>query len=255
MTKKITVYLFTSSKDMKPPKYLQLNRAFLLFVGLWKLERKSIIYTIYRTVMISYFWQYFILQIVQLYFIIGKDNNEAFKNAGVSMMCLVTLFKAIVCTSSASEKLIQIIKSVETKITQSDNQKILEIYKYYTRYNKFVLLLFYFSGLTVTIASIISPVLEEWIFGILDKRPLPVSTWFPFDNQKYYYTAFLIQSIDSNFGCHFTVAADTFLLSLIIFAVCQLRILNYKIRKCSLQELPDIFEEHLFIIRYETVFN
>lgn len=235
---------------MEPPKYLRLNRAFLLFTGLWNLEHASNFYKVYRTVMISYFCMYLFRQFVQLYFIIGKDKNEAIKNAGVSMMGVITLTKALVCMSCGCGDMIRIIKNIEDEIFKTKQRKCLEIYMHYIKYNKFILLLFYFCGLIATIASIVSPTMEERFNGFSEKRPLPISIWLPFDNQKHYNIAYFIQSIDGNFGCLFTVSSDTFLLSLMIFAVCQMKILNYKIKTSSSKQLFQILTQHLFIIRY-----
>lgn len=234
---------------MEASKYLQLNKVFLLLIGLWNVQRASVFYKIHRTIMISYFCLYLFRQIVQLCLIIGKDNNETMKNAGVSMMSVITMSKALVCMSSGTKHMIKDIKMAEEKITNMTEVKCLEIYKYYTRYNKFILLLFYICGLIATAASIVSPTMEESFNGFSEKRPLPISIWIPFDSQKYYHTAYFIQSIDSNFGCLFTVGTDTFILSLMIFAVCQMKILNYSIKTSKFEDIPQIINDHLFIIR------
>lgn len=235
---------------MTPPKYLELHRAFLLKIGVWNLERKSVLYKIYRIIMVGYFCLYLLRQIVQLYFIIGVDNDEAIKNAGLSMMCLITICKVSVCINSGSNEIIKFIKFAESKFAATRKKKILEIYTYYTRYNKLVLISFYLYALMVTTASFISPMMEEQLIGGLEKRPLPTSVWFPFDSQKFYHFAYLIQFFDVNFGCHFVVGTDMFLVSTIIFAICQIKVLHHRIRTSRCDDLPYILEDHRLIIRY-----
>lgn len=198
--------------------------------------------------MISYFCLYLFRQIVQLYLIIGKDSNEAMKNAGVSMMGVITMSKALVCMSAGTKHMIKTIKMAEERITNMGRKKCLEIYKYYTRYNKFILLLFYFCGFITTAASIVSPTMEERFSGSSEKRPLPISIWIPFDSQKHYQAAYFIQSIDSNFGCLFTVGTDTFIISLMIYAVCQMKILNYTIKTSNFENVSQILNDHFVII-------
>lgn len=238
---------------MEPSKYLRFNRAFLLLIGLWRLEHSSTFYQIYRRVMVGYFCLYLLRLIIQLNLIIGKDNNGAIQNAGISMMCVISIAKAFVCMSSGSAKMIETIKERELKIFTLQKEKILEIYSSYVKHNRVVLLSFYLCGLSATVASIVAPILKERFIGATAKRPLPISVWIPFNSQKYYSFAYFIQSIDANFGCHFTIGTNTFLLSLMIFAVGQMKILNYTIRNIGPEDLFEIVGDHLFIIRYASL--
>lgn len=199
--------------------------------------------------MISYFCLYIFRQLIQLFYIIGKDNSETIKNAGVSMMGIITMSKAFVCMSSGADRMISVIKEVEEQIIKMTRRKyVLNIYEFYTKYNKFTFVIFYLCGFIATAASIISPFMEDHFNRVSGKRPLPISIWLPFDNQKYYLSAYLIEIIDSNFGCIFTVGTDMFIISLMIFAVCQLKVLNYIIKTCHPEDIPQIIKSHLFVI-------
>lgn len=238
---------------MEPSEYLRLNRVFLLLAGLWKLERKSVLYKIYRTIMVGYFCLYLFRLIVQLCLVVGENENEAIRNAGVSIMCVTSISKSMVCMSSRCAEMIQTIKKREMQILQSGDEAAIKIYTRFTSYNRTILLRFFFCGIIATVACVVAPKLKDSFVEASEIRPLPISVWIPFDPQKHYNAAYLVQSIDGNFGCIFTVATDTFLLSLMIFAVAQLKILNHNISVFNSEEVSAIINDHLCIIKYMNI--
>ncbi|KAJ8976066.1 hypothetical protein NQ317_002541 [Molorchus minor] len=58
-------------------------------------------------------------------------------------------------------------------------------------------------------------------------KPLPLSSWFPFDEQENYLVCYIWQIIDVFFGAAYFTFSDIFNLSIIIFALGQIRLLKY----------------------------
>ncbi|KAJ8964915.1 hypothetical protein NQ314_004522 [Rhamnusium bicolor] len=58
-------------------------------------------------------------------------------------------------------------------------------------------------------------------------KALPLSSWFPFDEQKYYLESYLWHILDICVGAIFVTGTDIFTFSLIIFALGQIKILIY----------------------------
>lgn len=58
-------------------------------------------------------------------------------------------------------------------------------------------------------------------------KALPLSSWFPFDEQKYYVQTYWLQILDGCIGASFVTYTDIFTFSLIIFPLGQMRILNH----------------------------
>lgn len=56
---------------------------------------------------------------------------------------------------------------------------------------------------------------------------LPLSRWFPFDEQKYYMQSFCWQILDGAIGASCVAYTDIFTFSLIIFPLGQIGILNH----------------------------
>lgn len=236
---------------MEAPKYMQLHRAYLLVIGIWNLERKSISYRIYRCVMVGYFCMYAFRQVLQLIFSRNEKNNEMMKNVGLLITCAMIAIKALVCMSSAAGKIIEDIGDREAEMLTSQNEGIIKIYKYYVKYNRYVLVSFCLVALITNISALCGPILEEHFMENLEKRPLPLPVWMFFDSQKHYHVAYFIQCIDATCGCYFMAGTDMFFMSLMIFGICQLRTLNFSMRNLkSSANLSKIHRDHLFVIRY-----
>lgn len=200
---------------------------------------------------IGYLCTYAFRQIVQLTFHSGQNNDEMMKNIGLLMTCGMLVLKALVCMSSAAGKMIEAIRAREEEMLASQNEGIIKIYKYYVKYSRFVLLSFCFVAIITNISALCGPILEEHYMGNLEKKGLPLTVWMPFNSQKYYHAAYFIQCVDSTFGCYFMTGTDMFFMSLMIFGLCQLRILNFSMTNLEASEnLAKIHNDHLFVIRY-----
>lgn len=235
---------------MEPLKYMQLHRAYLLLIGIWNLERKSVFYGVYRTVMVGYFFMFASRQIVKLISILGTNNNEMMQNVGLLMMCLMAILKLCVCMSRRAAKMIETIKKREQSVLASQNTGIIKIYKYFVKYNRCLLLSYYFIVAVAAMSAFCPPILEEYFVSNLNEKKLPLSVWLPFDVQKHYYAVYLMQCIDGTIGSHFMVGTDALLISFIIFGICQLKILNHSMSNLeSLEDLIRIHRDHLFVIR------
>lgn len=204
--------------------------------------------------MVGYFCVLVFRLVTRLGIVITKDKDEAMQNAGVSILCVITLAKAFVCMSSDALKLIDTVKELEIKFSTTPQREIVEIYDSHRKLNRIVAVAFFVSCLSVIVALDISPVGKQYFIGYSDIRPLPISVYLPFDTQKFYKIAYSIHILDGIYGCLYTSGINTFFVSLMIFAVCQIKILNYSIRNLSPEHLYEIIREHLFIIKYKQTF-
>lgn len=58
-------------------------------------------------------------------------------------------------------------------------------------------------------------------------KPLPLSSWFPYDEQKYYIKSYCWQILDGCVGSSFVGYSDIFTFSLIIYPLGQIKILKH----------------------------
>lgn len=60
-------------------------------------------------------------------------------------------------------------------------------------------------------------------------KPFPLSTWFPYDEQKYYLFSYCWQLVDGCIAASFVTYTDCLVFSLIIFPLGQIHLLNHTI--------------------------
>lgn len=58
-------------------------------------------------------------------------------------------------------------------------------------------------------------------------KPMPLSTWFPYDEQKYYLISYCWQFVDGCIAASFVTYTDCLIFSLIIFPLGQITLLNH----------------------------
>lgn len=83
--------------------------------------------------------------------------------------------------------------------------------------------LYYFTISTMDAIEIFDVEMNTTIYF----KPLPISAWFPYDEQKYYKQSLCWQIMDGVVGSNFVSCTDVFTFSLIVYPIGQMRILNH----------------------------
>lgn len=60
-------------------------------------------------------------------------------------------------------------------------------------------------------------------------KPMPLSSWFPFDEQEHYVISYCWQFVDGCIAASFVTFTDCLIFSLIIFPLGQITLLNYEL--------------------------
>lgn len=235
------------------PKYLNeiLNR--LPLPGIWKPNLKypySFIYDIYFSVMFIYFVLFILSQLIEIRFI--KDASEFIENLAVTLLCVTTLGKIIVLQSRKIKYLIQKITYYESKVFKKiiynfeERQKI--IYDNYIEYFHNLNVFLNVVGVTTTFPFFIRPVLEIYLMSPTinpKEKPLPVSSWFPFDKYEYYYLSYTLQVIGVAYAATSIVFIDGFFLGFMLFIAGRLKILQDKLKNLKSDARDFIEKNHL----------
>lgn len=75
-------------------------------------------------------------------------------------------------------------------------------------------------------------------------RSLPLSSWFPYDEQKYYVASYCWQLIDGCLASAFVTYTDCLLFSLIIFPLGQISILNHTLVNFSSEYVNKLMKQN-----------
>ncbi|XP_030767718.1 odorant receptor 49b-like [Sitophilus oryzae] len=131
----------------------------------------------------------------------------------------------------------QIIHS-EAYIRSTKDQKVIEIYDDCARDTgskcKYYLLILFI----ITMLYILRPVFLHGYYissgnSTYFIKNLPLSSWFPFDEQVYYLTAYVWHIFDSLIGASFVTYTDILMFSLIVYPTGQIRILHHVLKNFS----------------------
>lgn len=181
---------------------------------------------------------YFGVFVITEYIDIGQRINENFfdlvNNLSVSLLYTVTFYKTFIIRSTAMSKIVEQIRTIEKTILHGDDESVKHIYRYHVKWNDklskafiiivfFTLAPFFINPLIVLFTS------EEVRNGTVDK-PLPFSSYLPFDKNYYYGTSFTLHFFAGVMGGFLTGTTDIFYWALMIFAIGQIKILQYKFK-------------------------
>lgn len=218
-----------------------LNR--MTFVGIWKPSVNysySILYNVYSKIALFYFITFISTQITEIYYI--RDGNELMENLALTLLYITTLGKILVSKSNKIKILVKDIWHFERKIFKNEyrNHNSFEkdkrnIYTKYVCYFHQINVFLSGVGVTTTFPFFIRPVVEIYFaqrhnVSLNHQKPLPLSSWFPFDKNKYYYTSYTIQVIAVSYAATSIVLTDGFLLGLMIFVKGRIKIFQQQVR-------------------------
>lgn len=224
---------------------LQVIAKSLTLLGVWplKFNNQSMfwakIYRGYGFVSGGYFTLFTASQLIQFFLIVNKDFQEILDNTSVLLLYSVVIGKLLVCKGRHAADMIAHVEATENQIFTGNDEKIKEIYIRHVKKNHFLnIVCIFFASLTI-IPFFIFPVIEihkhpeDYKPNNITEypaKPLPFSSWFPFNKYKYYKIAYILHIIAGTYGCYYTACMDLFFISLMIFAIGQIKILQHALK-------------------------
>ncbi|KAG5900095.1 hypothetical protein JTB14_016064 [Gonioctena quinquepunctata] len=241
------------------------------------------LYDIYSRATFTYYLLFILTAIIQLFILLTEDvinAKEIFANLSITLLYSVTIMRVYAIKSTTMRNVIREIMDLEKKTLESKDEKIIEIYKSHTSQSKISNAIFLVNIFLVTALYFIHPLFVEDIIKFDAKKnqtvvikALPLSSWFPYDEQKYYLQSYLWHILDGCIGASFVTNTDIFTFSLIIFPLGQINILKHilvhfdeyaeKVKKqlnisaeeASFVTMRECILKHKDIIRYINDFN
>lgn len=253
----------TSHKaTMQPVKYLEINEKIAIIFAAWPLEYKTKsfikkqLYNVYYRSVRLFFLSFVITQWIQTYFIVRYgDFQELMDNISVALDYSIGVAQLFTCMSERAIALIYKVNKIEEEILQDghEDEDVIEIYKNNCRKNVWLNRGFVAIALFTVFLFFLMPLVEMNIIESDGVKPLPFSSWFPFDKNYYYGFAYTIQVIAGVYSCQFVVCTDLLFFSFMIFSIGQLKMLQIVLKKFEKQNgsekrLREHIEKHQIII-------
>ncbi|XP_074026902.1 odorant receptor 10 isoform X2 [Leptinotarsa decemlineata] len=241
------------------------------------------LYNIYSKATFTYYLLYILTAIIQLVILLTRQEinvKEVFANLAITLLYSVTIMRVYAIKSTRMRNIIKEIMDLEDKTMASGDKQIIEIYEFHTTQSKVSNVIFLVNIFIVTALYFIHPLFVEDIIKFdaeknetISIKALPLSSWFPYDEQKHYLASYLWHILDGSIGASFVMYTDIFTFSLIIFPLGQIHILKHILRhfneyalkikhqlgvteeEASFITIRECILKHNSIIRYINDFN
>ncbi|KAJ8968955.1 hypothetical protein NQ317_013833 [Molorchus minor] len=192
---------------------------------------------LHRKFFFTYYMLFLITAAVKL-FLLACDEviivDEIVSNAAVTLMWSITLIRSYVIASKRVQALVRNIFVLEERILNGEDERLIEIYNSHVNQNQITTITILVVTYATLVVYIIQPLFANNMIKYYPSRnetviikPLPLSSWFPFDEQENHLACYICQIIDTFFGAAYLTFSDIFNFSLIIFALGQIRLLKY----------------------------
>ncbi|XP_023309827.1 odorant receptor Or2-like [Anoplophora glabripennis] len=222
-------------------EHLKITMYISAVLGVWPFifEDKPVlrkIYDVYSKCIFCYYLLYVLAAIIQLFIIVTDevlDVDEIVANLCITLLNFVAILRVKAIKTERVKNIIQNVFKLEEKMMNSGNDEIIEIYNRHARQNQTCNKIFLVNLYLVDILYFIHPLYVEDTIKYYPNRnetvvikALPLSTWYPFDQQKHYVLTYLWEEMDVFMATTFIGCSDIFAFSLIIFGVGQIKILK-----------------------------
>ena len=208
----------------------------------------AFVHRVYSKLLFLYLVVFVLAQYTELFQILDEDLFEIVSNLAITLLYTSSIFKMLTCGSKPIENLTRQILSTEQQISKQSDCQIKRIYQFHVRWNYIADKLLLWIGLFTALPYFVNPIMEQvgeikTVNSTLgDIKPLPFSSWFPFDRYKYYYWCYAYHTVAGVVGTCATVFTDIFFVGLMTFAIGQMKILQYRLENSKsiiLQELDE----------------
>ncbi|XP_066141306.1 odorant receptor 67c-like [Euwallacea fornicatus] len=215
------------------------------------------VYTVYSRGVFSYYIVCAALALIEFGFRLNDKplrKDIVYLNLCTSLLYIITIVRsAAILFGSSFKNVIQSIIDAEARMDPIDDEVIkdLEI-NGVKRSNKILrnyalLILFVYFLYQVRPFMIGSREVTRGNMTIVD-RPLPLSLWLPFDQQEYYWVAFIFHSTYLTLGATAVMSTDVLMINLITYPSRQLKKLDHSLKnfdafKNKLKTLYDVKDD------------
>lgn len=205
----------------------------------------EVAYRIYSYIIKVYFITFVICEYIELLTMPNKDLFNIASILAVAFLYSTTIWRMLICNDKSMRKLLKQQSEIEKNILQCKNNTVKQIYFEHVKWN-YHCTNFIYAGIVTVFLYYIRPTLEErslesTYFNITKHhittqykiRPLPLSSWFPFNRYKYYYSCYAYHIIAAMIGGSMVVSTDLFFIAFMVFVIGQLKILQYLLKNAS----------------------
>ncbi|XP_023310658.1 uncharacterized protein LOC111691683 [Anoplophora glabripennis] len=248
--------------------HMKFAKILMIILGIWPVKLTGWKLNLYNAYFYASYVYYIMYDISQgaIIFIARGTFLQTAGNLGVTIVYVINIYKVFICRSTPVKKILQEIEAKERLILENDDDTIKKIYyhhvdsamlamKYYVSLGSVGISLYY-------IAPIVRNLVEE-----NDHKYLIITSWFPFDSDKHYAVAYLIQFFGGFYGYAYIVYCGSFFFCMLKYCVGQIKILQHIFRnlrqytvkysrnndldeKCSEEIFVKLcIREHQYIIR------
>ncbi|KAJ8950663.1 hypothetical protein NQ314_007793 [Rhamnusium bicolor] len=218
---------------MKDHVHMKFAKALMTILGIWPIKLtgyKLKLYNVYFYISFTYYILYDISQGAMVFITTGNFVETA-GNLGVTIIYVINIYKVLICRSEDIKKIIHQIEVKEKLIMEHADEKIKEIYHEHVK-SALLSASFYVSLGSIGISLyFITPVVKN-IMEIEDEhgfkqKHLIFSSWFPFDSNKHYGLAYIIQFFGGFYGYAYIVYAGAFFFCILKYCIGQIKILQH----------------------------
>uniref|UniRef100_A0AAR5QE19 Odorant receptor n=1 Tax=Dendroctonus ponderosae TaxID=77166 RepID=A0AAR5QE19_DENPD len=250
-----------------------------VLVGIWPIiltESKWLkkAYRLFATMLYYYYLEYICRAYFQLVLLVRAEHlnlEEILGNLCITLIYTVSMIRLRAFDTQQIKTLFSTIVDAETLILQDPDPEVRKIYLAVVRRNKVSHFVFFICGWMVSFLYFLHPFFMELPTMKVNNetitlKTLPLSTWWPIDVQKHYWTAYCWNVFDGTLGSSFVIDSDMLAFSLVVFAVCRLDILSYRLQRLQLaggqtsqqvnwENFRNLIVQHQEIIAYVDTFN
>nr|QXE93225.1 odorant receptor 48 [Eucryptorrhynchus scrobiculatus] len=217
--------------------HMKFVRKTMLLLGIWPIKTGDIREILYEL----YFWITFVYYIIfnvsgfAIAILTWSNNYLATASSmGIVIEYVSNAYKVIIFKSKRIKSLLAEIEQEETKIFESNDPEFINMYTKNAAYNRKIVLFYTIMGttgislyfITPLVSNVLTPLEVNNITGIQNHH-FVVFTWFPFDPNRYYWAAYLIQFLGCLIGYSYIVHCGAFYISILSFISVQLKIMQH----------------------------
>lgn len=202
-----------------------------------------------------------LLQLVDL-FVVIPDNSVFSHNVGLTILCTTEVTKVwrIIFSKEKLKDLLNTIKVAEARVLNRNDKEINIFMKAIERHWSITRIYGVLVICTTAAYFIGRPI--EYFFGeskitSCQKVPFLYSSWFPFDNCKYYYYIYGFQNGYATIVGFYTFSIDMFIIGILRFVIGQFKLIQIALKdlltnktKTDNHHLCDVYKELIETIEH-----
>lgn len=231
--------------------HLRINMKSLFVLGAFRFKFKfwlaDIGYRAYSYFIRTYFVTFIIGEYIELLTMPDKTLLNIVGILAVSLLYSTAVWRLIICNSKSFKSLIRRLREVENDTFSINNADLVKIYNEQVEINSRICTGFIWIGVLTVFPYYIHPIIQQAsakeatymnvtrnnITKVLRIRPLPLSSWFPFNRYEYYYYCYAYHIVAAAIGGSTVVTTDLMFVSVMTFLIGQLKTLQYHFKNAK----------------------